>query len=188
MKQETYHRTSLPMATKITIFCIFLLCTFFDRASYPCMGNTLTLDGYDEYAWATHSGSLDLTGDQLTMEAWVKLAGPTENHRIVSKQNIELNRSYGFYISGENRRVMPSIHADWHFEGEVGEGVLECGMDLDQDVGGSDLAVVCLAFGSSTGAPNCNPAANFNGDGTVDAADLAVTALGFGRTNCGANP
>ncbi|MDZ7581904.1 MAG: hypothetical protein U5R30_15295 [Deltaproteobacteria bacterium] len=50
--------------------------------------------------------------------------GSTGNHWIVCKQNIESNRSYGFYINAENRRVMPSIHADWHFEGEVGEGVL----------------------------------------------------------------
>ena len=62
------------------------------------------------------------------------------------------------------------------------------GMDSDQDVDASDLTAVCRAFGSSTGAPNYNPAADFNGDGTVDAADLAVTALGFGRTNCGGNP
>ena len=125
MKREGYHHTSIPMAMKITICCMFLLCPLFNQASYPYMGGTLTLDGYDEYAWAPHSGSLDLAGDQLTMEAWVKLAGPTENHWIVSKQNIESPRSYGFYINGENRRVMPSIHADWHFEGEVGEGDLE---------------------------------------------------------------
>jgi hypothetical protein len=51
-----------------------------------------------------------------------------------------------------------------------------------------DLAEVCQAFGSSTGAPNYNPAVDFNGDGSIDAADLAVTTLGFGRTDCGANP
>ena len=62
------------------------------------------------------------------------------------------------------------------------------GMDLDQDVDASDLAAFCRAFGSSSGDPNYNPAADFNGDGTIDAADLAVTALGFGRTDCGENP
>jgi hypothetical protein len=90
-------------------------------------GNMLTFDGSDDYAWAPHSQSLDISGDQLTMEAWVNLHGETGNHWIISKQNIDANRSYGFYVNSSSRQVVPSIHADWHFESDVGNAVLEYG-------------------------------------------------------------
>ena len=105
----------------------FLFSPVFNQVSHAYIGNVLTLHGYDEYAWAPHSESLDLTGDQLTLEAWVQVVGTSGNHWIICKQNIDSIRSYGFYICAETRRVIPSIHADWHFEYEVGEAVLEYG-------------------------------------------------------------
>ena len=106
---------------------LFLFSPVFNQVSHSYIGNVLTLHGYDEYAWAPHSESLDLTGDQLTLEAWVQVVGTSGNHWIICKQNIDSIRSYGFYICAETRRVIPSIHADWHFEYEVGEAVLEYG-------------------------------------------------------------
>ena len=87
--------------------------------------NPLNIEGLKAYAWAPHVSSLDIIGSQITLEAWVKLAGSTGNHWIVCKQNIDNSRSYGFYINADSRKVVPSIHADWFFEGEVGDGVLE---------------------------------------------------------------
>lgn len=58
-------------------------------------------------------------------------------------------------------------------------------IDLDYDVDGLDLASLCKAFGCSTGDPNFNKLVDFNQDGLIDKDDLAVTALGYGRTDCG---
>ena len=95
------------------------------------INKALSLDGDSDYVHVPHSDSLDISGSNLTMEAWVYLSGETGNHWVVCKQNIDSIRSYGFYINsrdqGDRRKVVPSIHADWHFEEEVGSGVLEYG-------------------------------------------------------------
>ena len=100
-----------------------------DPNDYP-MINSLDLDGYAEYAWAPQSSILDITSNQVTMEAMVRLDGPTGNHWIVCKQGWDPspNRSYGFYIFANERTIFPSIHADWHFEGPVGSGILDYGV------------------------------------------------------------
>jgi hypothetical protein len=88
-------------------------------------GQDLSVDGFDKYTWAPHSSSLDIGVNQLTMEAWVNLSGETGNHWIISKQQIDGNRSYGFYINSNDRRVVPSIQADWFFEEALGDKILE---------------------------------------------------------------
>lgn len=98
-----------------------------DQNEYPS-NVALNLEGSGGYAWAPHSTSLDISGDQLTMEAWVRLDGSTGNHWIVCKQEIGSIRSYGFYINALSRSIFPSIHADSHFENEVGERILEYGI------------------------------------------------------------
>ena len=100
-----------------------------DPNEYPLI-NSLHLDGHAEYAWAPHSSSLDIVSNQVTMEAMVRLDGPTGNHWIVCKQGWDPapNRSYGFYVFANERTIFPSIHADWHFEGPVGSGILDYGV------------------------------------------------------------
>jgi hypothetical protein len=59
-----------------------------DPNEYPST-TALNLDGFEDYAWAHHSSSLDISGDELTMEAMVRKDGLTENHWIVCIQNID---------------------------------------------------------------------------------------------------
>ena len=96
----------------------------------PDLGQAFTFFGFDEYAWAPSSDSLDINGNHLTMEAWVTLKGDTGNHWIISKQQIDGNRSYGFYINsndqGNQRRIVPSIETDQSYiEEEVGTSALD---------------------------------------------------------------
>lgn len=55
--------------------------------------------------------------------------------------------------------------------------------DINEDgvVAIDDAIQASLAFGSSAGLPNWNPAADFNEDGEVDIIDLILLALNFGQ-------
>lgn len=52
----------------------------------------------------------------------------------------------------------------------------------DASVDGVDILKLSVAFGTSTGAPRYDPAADLNEDGVVDGADLALVAGDFGRS------
>ncbi len=111
----------------LSLFIFFFSVTAcFSEINIP--SKSLSLDGSADKLLVPHSASLDISGSQVTMEAWVKITGDTGNHWIVCKQDISNNRSYGFYIESNDfqnsRRVIPSIQAEWHFEQAVGNGVL----------------------------------------------------------------
>jgi len=45
-----------------------------------------------------------------------------------------------------------------------------------------DAVLMALAFGSTPGDPNWNPAADLNNDGIVDIFDIVLLANSFGKT------
>ena len=83
----------------------------------------------------------------------------------------------------------------WHFEEPSSSGKFhdECGednvlfrripgdIDQDGDVDGEDLAEFALAFGSSIGDTNFNPACDLHEDGVIDEQDLEAFAMSFGH-------
>ncbi|MDZ7581905.1 MAG: LamG-like jellyroll fold domain-containing protein [Deltaproteobacteria bacterium] len=101
------------------------------QASYPYMGNT-TVSWTAAMVESPGRRTMEvwiLAGDQLTMGRPGVRQGSAARpaiigwcaHRILNpKPLLRLLLS-----TPQDARVMPSIHADWHFEGEVGEGVLE---------------------------------------------------------------
>ena len=54
-------------------------------------------------------------------------------------------------------------------------------IDKDGDVDGSDLHLFMLAYGKSSGNPGFDTRCDFDGNGTVNAADLATFAAKFGK-------
>ena len=82
-------------------------------------------------------------------------------------------------VDGDNDGAAhPDIGAD--------EVVVPCSADVepDGDVDAADLIAFIAAYGSVKGDVNYNLDVDFNGDGSVDDADLAVLADEFGRGNC----
>jgi hypothetical protein len=61
---------------------------------------------------------------------------------------------------------------------------VDCPVDADADVDGSDFAAFAQAFGSSSEDTHYNPAADFDGNGAIDEDDLALFAEAFGQTDC----
>jgi len=55
-------------------------------------------------------------------------------------------------------------------------------MDLDGVITLADLSILLSAFGTCTGEPNYNPAADFDASGCVDLADLSCFLNRFGTT------
>jgi hypothetical protein len=56
-------------------------------------------------------------------------------------------------------------------------------VNLDGEIKGKDISLVCRAWGSSVGDPRYNPLLDFNGDGTIDGKDLAMVSKAFGAVN-----
>jgi hypothetical protein len=53
-------------------------------------------------------------------------------------------------------------------------------VDANGCVDGKDFAIVCKAFGRSSGQPGWNPTADLNGDNRVDVQDLSIVSRNFG--------
>ena len=79
--------------------------------------------------------------------------------------NIQGISQFSFNITVEGRK---------YFQGDVNK---------DGMVDMLDISMVVDAFGSSSGSPNWNPAADFNNDGTVDQLDIAIVVRDFGKSN-----
>lgn len=126
MKREIKHQdSSRHFKKRILLYLLpIIMCVMFNQKVEANIGNSLSIDANTRYAWAPSSESLNISGNRLTMEAWVKLSGETGNHWIICKQNIDRNRSFGFYVTSTDHNsqglIIPSISADRHFEEPVG--------------------------------------------------------------------
>jgi hypothetical protein len=75
------------------------------------------------------------------------------------------------------RQAYYSLRNEWCDTGSVNGDV-----NGDGTVNIFDLAAVGIAYGSSPGDANWNPAADLTGDGGIDIFDLATVGLNYGRT------
>src|SRR5205814_1137338 len=64
--------------------------------------------------------------------------------------------------------------------------LLEGDANNDNCVAAADMTLVSASFGSTVGAPNYNPNADFNGDSAITAGDFTLLRANFGF--CGAAP
>jgi hypothetical protein len=69
----------------------------------------------------------------------------------------------------------------------LGLDACEGDFDYNGNVSPVDFGKFKLAFGSSFGQANYNPAADFDGNGNVSPLDFGKFKLDFGRTNCPCN-
>ena len=88
------------------------------------IGNGLDLDGTDDYISATNSASLDITGNLITMQAWVRMPVPNaqDSPFIVKGPSMNTERYMlgvdgGVTPAGINHRVTT---ADGHFRYDTG--------------------------------------------------------------------
>jgi len=91
---------------------------------------------------------------------------------------------YGLRVKGMhtlgNRRSSLTLAAG---DNTVNMGtLLEGDTDNDNDVDANDASVVNVAFGSSSASANWDPRADLNGDGVVNATDMGLVALNYGKT------
>ena len=120
---------------------------------FPAYGGEVKLDGYNDYVQVPDSPSLNISGSSLTMEAKIKLSGPSGNHWVICKQQINKSRSYGFYISNGNRQVVPSIETSGgFFEMPVGSMVLEEGTEYHISVVYNGSFITTYVDGSFNGS------------------------------------
>lgn len=71
------------------------------------VGQSFSFDGVDDNVTVPHAPSLNITGDQLTIEAWINLdATATGNKQIAAMADglsIPLGRKFGLYVDAGNR-------------------------------------------------------------------------------------
>ncbi len=74
-------------------------------------GNHLTLNGSDQYAVADGRGSLNINGNNLTIEAWIN-NGSTGVRNIVTKDSTATVPQYDFYINSTGNLVFKLLNVN----------------------------------------------------------------------------
>jgi hypothetical protein len=75
-----------------------------DANGFTNSGNQLSMDGTTQYGVVNGSGSLNITGTQLTLEGWIN-KNSTGIRNIISKDSASGNHQYSLYLNGTDNLV-----------------------------------------------------------------------------------
>lgn len=151
--------------------------TFYNSPSYDATNKSFDFNGSNQYVTVADSASLDITGNTLTVNAWVKPDTTTPYHQVIVKGSGG-DRQYGFFLTAGNSSSIYRV-----LNGVVSQGDVTISTPWSTSIWNN----ICMVYNGSTIKFYLNNAEVYSASASGNITTIDNTPVNVGGSNVDGN-